>query len=253
MQRSEFHDPTGRMRSPRIVQEHLDAFAAILIDNSLHSFPRIFVPPALNHSFGNGSDSFQAILHEYGVQYVITKFARARQYTPPLYEKMTWEEGVVLLERGDAPVGWAVSASSPPTTVTGPVVPLHWANLLHPDPERNSEIVESWAATLLAAANSMERFLATDAAACFFQAAACYLGELRLQADSVLVDLSKLPSLVFSTGSITVKILDERARQWGCRGGRILNRFCTVDGYLVLEILPDQTGKCLELYPLLAP
>ena len=93
-------------------------------------------------------------------------------------------------------------------------------------------------------------FLATDAAACFFQAAACYLVQMRLQADGVLIDLSKLPSLVFSTGSITVKILDERARQWGCRGGRILNGFCTADGCLVLEILPDRIGKSLELYPL---
>ena len=80
MERSEFHDPIGRMRPPDIIKSHLDAFAKLLEEYNLPGFPRIFLPPALLHSFGSGQDSMQAILHDYGIRYVITRFSRACRF-----------------------------------------------------------------------------------------------------------------------------------------------------------------------------
>lgn len=53
MQRSEFHDRNGIMRSEEIIRSHLHAFGILLEQNGFKELPRLFIPPALNYSFGN--------------------------------------------------------------------------------------------------------------------------------------------------------------------------------------------------------
>ncbi len=117
----------------QVIKSHFEAFGMILEQNGFSEFPRLFFPPALNHSFGNGKESIQAILYDYGIRYVVTRFSRARRFAPPHHEKITWECGVGLLERGLSPVPWNMSASPPGWDFSGPILPLHWGNLLHPD------------------------------------------------------------------------------------------------------------------------
>lgn len=250
MQRSEFHDAVGLMRPAHIIRGHLDAFAAILAQNGVDTFPRLFVPPALYHSFGNGRQSFQAILGEYGIRYVITRFARARQYSSPLHDRITWEEGVLLLERGMSPVSWEVPAAVPPLHVSGPVIALHWANLLHPDSARNIDVITVWADAIAAAADNLGTVLARDVADCFQQAAAYYLADMSVGHGCVKIDLQRLPSLVSLTGPIRIKVQDNRKRRWICRGGRILRCLVDAGGAQTLEVLPDPRLKKLQLSPL---
>lgn len=142
MERSEFHDRYGNMRPRQVIKSHLEAFGAILEQNGFSEFPRLFFPPALYHSFGNNKDSIQALLHDYSIRYVITRFVQARRFAPPYHENITWECGVGLLERGLSPVPWNESACMPNWDFSGPILPLHWGNLLHPEPENNNDIVD---------------------------------------------------------------------------------------------------------------
>lgn len=82
MQRSEFHDDKNHMREQAILRIHLDAYGKLLRQNGLPYSPRLFIPPALHHSFGNGDESMQALLYSYGVDHVTTRFDRARQIRP---------------------------------------------------------------------------------------------------------------------------------------------------------------------------
>lgn len=247
MQRSEFHSEHGIMRPLDALKKHLDAFFYLLEENNIHNKPRLFVPPALNHSFGNEHNSFQALLYEYGIQYVITSFARARQYSPPIHPMITWEDGVTLLERGEAAVVWHKTAAAAPRSVTGPVVPLHWANLLHHDPARNGEVINRWAELLEACAENVDYILAADVSACFRQAAACYFGQLRQKDDGVELDLQLLPSNSQFSGALTIKIEQEMEKEWRCRGAA-LQKQSGAGKKMVMEIVPDPGCQTIQFF-----
>ena len=247
MQRSEFHDQEGRMRPEAIVRSHLEAYGVLLTQNGLPDYPRLFIPPALNHSFGNGEGSMQTLLHAYGLDYVTTRFSRARQYSAPIHPDITWESGVVLLERGLSPVDWDVTASEPVWQGAGPILALHWGNLLHPDPERNGEIVDGWADMLLARTAGLDCILAADLAACWRQAAVYSLADMWQEAGSVIIDLGALPDLPCLSGPFYLKIEQGRPLTIHCSGARILSLENAAGNVRIVTLLPDHGRKRLVL------
>ena len=144
--RSEFHDANGVMRDKDQVIKHIRMFEKLLKASGIESpFPQVFIPPALKHSFGDGEQGFQKILADFGIRYVLTVFDKAKQFAPPMYSCVTQECGVTLIERGLAPVSWDHVSAKPEFPFNHPIIPLHWANLLHPVPEQNAEVVDRWA------------------------------------------------------------------------------------------------------------
>lgn len=244
MQRSEFHTEDGNMRTPEIVRQHLQAFMHLLGENGIESRPRLFIPPALNHSFGNGAESMQSLLAKHGIQYVITRFSRARQHSPPHHPEITWEENVVLLERGEAPVSWDQTAAAALKIISPQVVPLHWSNLLHPDPAGNKDIVDRWAQILVKRAEEMDCILAADVAHCFRQAAVYHLAEMQKSDNGVEIDLQILPKIPQLRGSFSIKIHQHSTNTWLCKGGKINKMPPGRSGEY--QIIPDvQAGKVL--------
>ncbi len=249
MERSEFHDSGGIMRPADIVKSHLDAFAKLLEEYKLPGFPRIFLPPALHHSFGNGRDSMQAILYDYGVRYVVTRFSKARRYTEPLHENLTWECGVGLLERGLAPVPWNEAAANPAWDFGNPILPLHWSNLLHPDPAKNFTVVDRWAEMLEQQVNSMAHVLAPDFASCWKQAAAYHLAKLTAGEGKITIDLGLLEQVPEFDGSITLKISCPPDLTWRCRGGQIVATQKDSQGIQVVVLRPLPGNSYMEVEP----
>jgi hypothetical protein len=144
--RSEFHDANGVMRDKNQVINHIRMFGKLLKTSGIEApFPKIFIPPALKHSFGDGEQGFQKILADFGIRYVLTVFEKAKQFAPPMYTGLTRECGVTLIERGLAPVSWDQVSAKPQFPFNHPVIPLHWANILHPVPEQNTGVVDRWA------------------------------------------------------------------------------------------------------------
>jgi hypothetical protein len=147
--RTEFHDEKGAMRDRDRIKMHISFFAKILESSGLKaSFPDVFIPPALKHSFGDGDRGFQKILSDSGVGFVLTVLDKARQISPPKTPHLTWECGVTLIERGLSPVPWDLLQAKPRFDFSQPVLPLHWANILHRDPEKNGDVVDAWASFL---------------------------------------------------------------------------------------------------------
>lgn len=248
MDRSEFHDQQCIMRSKQLIRSHLQAFGVILEQNGFSDYPRLFLPPALHHSFGNGQQSMQAILHEYGIRYVSTRFSRARQFAPPFHEKITWESGVGLLERGLSPVPWHAVASTPAWDFSGPVLPLHWGNLLHPDPAVSSDIVDGWAELLLTGTSGPERILAADVAVCWRQAAVFYLAKLFIDDGYAVIDPGGLPKgLPGMAGPFFLTVQGGILNSIAVQGAKVVSERFDGKTLRTLQLLPEKGSKAIRL------
>jgi len=244
-ERSEFHDQNGIMRSPRVIRAHLDAFTSILEHNGFSEFPRLFFPPALNHSFGNGRESIQAILQEYGIRYVVTRIGKARQFAPPKHETMTWECGVGILERGLSPVPWHESASTPAWDFSGPILALHWGNLLNIEPELNTNVVDAWARMLLDRTAGPEYILSEDFSACWRQTAWCSFANLVIAHGTVIFDCDQRPQdMPGGSGPFWLKMKSSRQPALVVHGAQILSDRLGDSNIRSLQLLPvNNTGR----------
>lgn len=249
MQRSEFHDDCGTMRPAQLVCRHLEAYARLLEENGFTEFPRLFIPPALNHSFGNNQDSIQCLLRTFGIEYVTTRFSRAKQLAPPLHEMLTRECGVILLERGVSPVSWHGAAAKPEWNFSGPILPLHWGNLLHPEPQCNMEVVDAWADMLLAGAVGLEYTLAQDVAACWSQAAAHYLARLQVRHGGLVLDIKALTELFDEPRPVLVKIQDTHKRVWRADNATMVGLQVEPNGIVAVELLPAKGVSLIRVFP----
>jgi len=248
MERAEFHNRQCRMRSEQVIRSHLQAFGIILEQNGFSDYPRLFLPPALHHSFGNGEESMQAILQEYGIRYVSTRFSRARQFQPPFHERITWESGVGLLERGISPVPWHKVASSPVWDFSGPILPLHWGNLLHPDPAGNNDIVDLWAELLLNGTAGPERILAADFAVCWRQAAVYYLAQLSIDDGCIVIDLHGLPrDLPSMAGPFFLTIQAGPLNSIDVQGAKVVDQRFDGKCMRTLQLLPEKGRRAVRL------
>lgn len=193
MSRTEFHDDLGTLREKSVIQQHLSYFGRLLESSGIKSpFPKVFIPPALRHSFGNGTDGFQKMLADVGIEYVLTVFGKARQHHAPLSDRVTFECGVTLIERGLSPVAWDTVAATPRFDFSQPVLPLHWANLLHPDPSKNAEVADAWASFLREGASLHGVIVLPSVMESLVQTVCHHLIRLVPSPDSVTVDLSGL-------------------------------------------------------------
>ena len=247
LQRSEFHDSACWMRSPELIRAHLSAFGELLQQHDLGPFPRAFIPPALKHSFGNGAESFQAILNTYGIQYLTTRFSRARIFSPPITKHITWEENVLLIERGLSPTPWHVVAAKPEGTLKGPIVALHWANLLHADPARNLEVSDAWVTAFYESADSRDTMLAPDLHCCWSQYCHQQLAQLIPEGAGLVVKREKLPPVSYKMDKLFLRIEHPNGLRWKIEGGTIVSEKKEGDGVSLIEL--EAEGEVLYLRP----
>lgn len=201
--RSEYHDENGVMRDKNQVISHIRMFSKLLRISGIKApFPQIFIPPALKHSFGNGEQGFQKILADFGINYVITVFDKAKQFTPPMYKYATEECGVTLIERGLAPVSWDTISAKPEFSFAHPIIPLHWANILHHFPEQNGDVVDSWAEFLADGARQNGYVFFPDALTALSQIVFNQLTRIQPIGGGVILDISDVRRVLSTKTSI---------------------------------------------------
>lgn len=168
--RAEWHDREGRMRPADNVRRHLNAFAQILETNRLGPFPTSFVPAAFLHRFGVPGGGLASLLAEYGIRYISTPWQRLFSDRPPEAPDFGFDAGIVTVDRGHDACRWFEVEPQPnPDTFSGPIVGMHWPNLLAMDPARNSEIVERWVSLLKPQDFRFDRLLGANTAGAFSQ------------------------------------------------------------------------------------
>ena len=246
MHRSEFHDRKCRMRSPEVIKAHLDAFGELLNQHKLAPFPHSFIPPALKHSFGNGTESFQAILKQYGVHFVTTRFSRARIFSPPFARHINWEENVLLLERGLSPTPWHVVGAKPAKNLDGPIIALHWANLLHENPDQNIEVVKGWVSAIHQSAQSEGTMMVPDLHSCWSQYCHQQLAQLVPKGSEVVLSRRTLPPSSYKVDKVYLRIQHPIDFKWKVEGGTIADIKEEKDGVFLYELKADNKEMYLQ-------
>ncbi|SDU64786.1 hypothetical protein, partial [Desulfobacula phenolica] len=152
--------------------------------------PRTFIPPALKHSFGNQENGFQKILNEFGIQYVTLVFNRAKIHSKPRHEKITWENNVLLVERGESEIAWNTVNATPDFKFDRPVMALHWANILHSDPGKNPGVIKNWIQYIKINSKKKGILLARDTQECFTQYLHHTLSRIEKTGNEFSIDVS---------------------------------------------------------------
>lgn len=145
--RAEWATEDGTMRPRDLVERHLDFFSELMVQNKLGDFPESFIPTAFNHGFGltgNHKVSMAELLKKRGVNYINTPFGQIQNRELIQYETFGFDSGVMTIDRGRDLLDWNNIGLIPSGEIKGPTCGMHWPNLLHEDPERNSEVVEGW-------------------------------------------------------------------------------------------------------------
>jgi len=163
--RAEWADSSGFMRPLDQIELHLDYYAKLMEQNQLGPFPTSFVPTAFLHGFGptgKHKTSMAEVIKRRGITYINTPFDDMYNAEAVQFELFGIDAGIITVDRGNDLFDWNIIGKKPKGLLSGPTCGLHWPNLLHEDPEQNSEIVDAWVNLLKPYNDKTETLLATD-------------------------------------------------------------------------------------------
>lgn len=188
--RAEWADLSGTMRPLDQVELHLDYYAKLMDQNKLGPFPTSFVPAAFLHGFGLTGDhkiSIAAVLNKRGINYINTPFHTMYNAKNAQFGVFGIDSGVMTIDRGEDLLDWDNFGAKPTGILTGPTCGMHWPNLLHNDPTRNSEIVDAWVDFLKPYNDKPETLLAPDSHS--FRKQLIHHVTTKIQAHKAFIDL----------------------------------------------------------------
>ena len=209
--RAEWADSTGTMRPPDQVEAHLDFFAALMRQNRLEPFPSSFVPTAFLHGFGptdGYGKSIAAILSRRGIVYINTPFTTMQHRERVTDGVFGMDGAVITVDRGEDLFDWNRIGVTPAGELRGPTCGMHWPHLLHPDPRRNSEIVDGWVRFLKPYQDRLDTLLAPNSESFRQQLAHHVRTQLEVTDRAIELDFAKVDGLpeVLSRKQLTVKV-----------------------------------------------
>ncbi|MCB0284712.1 MAG: hypothetical protein KDF60_19170 [Calditrichaeota bacterium] len=213
--RAEWADRSGKMRPLDQVEQHLDYFGKLMEQNQLGSFPASFVPTAFLHGFGVTGDhkiSMASVLKKRGIKYINTPFYNMYNREGVQFRLFGMDDGVITVDRGEDLFDWNIFGGKPNGTLNGPCCGLHWPNLLHPDPQRNSEIVEAWVDFLKPYNDKPETILAEDSSSFRAQLVHHVCSKVDVQGNQIEIDFNatdKLPEQP-ANKNLIIKVASEK-------------------------------------------
>jgi hypothetical protein len=239
--RAEWATKDGIMRPRDQVEKHLDFFNDILNQHNMGAFLTSFVPTAFCHAFGitKGNDiSMADLLKKRGIYYINTPFSSMANAESATDKFFGIDDGVMTIDRGDDLLDWNITGTSPSGILKGPVCGMHWPNLLHPDPARNSEIVHEWVELLKPYDDRLETMLAKDSGEFQVQLAHYVRSEIILAENNIVIDFSKTDLLpaALRLEELFIKV----------KSANSLN-FASDDVRITIERSPGENSSCYLL------
>jgi hypothetical protein len=215
MTRAEWADSSGQMRPLDQVELHLDYFEKLLDQNQLGPFPTFFVPTAFLHGFGLTGEhkiSMAGVIKKRGINYINTPFNNMYNAEGAQFGLFGIDSGVITVDRGEDLLDWDVFGGKPSGVLTGPTCGLHWPNLLHADPSRNSEIVDAWVKLLKPYNDKPETLLAKNSSSFRNQLVHHVCTKVQIREGKIDIDFRETNKLndQLSNNQLTVKIESER-------------------------------------------
>ncbi|MCD6597561.1 MAG: twin-arginine translocation signal domain-containing protein [Bacteroidales bacterium] len=226
--RAEWANNDGVMRPKDDIERHLNAFAAIMRQNSLGELPKSFVPTAFRHGFGltPGNDvSIAELLAKRGFTYINTPYVIMLNKEHVKHGIFGFDSGLMTVDRGADLLNWDTIGAKPEGAITGSTCGMHWPNLLHEDPERNSEIVEGWVKFLAPYNDKQETLLAKHSDEFKHQLAHHVCTKTIFQGNLIELDFSETDKLPGSMGKneLTLKINSIDELQFSSKNIKIIS------------------------------
>ena len=196
--RAEWAANNGVMRPKEDIERHIDAFAEIMKQNSLGELPKSFVPTAFRHGFGvtpGNEVSIAELLAKRGFTYTNTPFEIMLNKENVKHGVFGVDSGIMTVDRGNDLLSWNVIGGRPEGVIVGSTCGMHWPNLLHEDPERNSEIVERWVKLLAPYKDKQETILAKNSLVFQKQLSHYVCTKIEIEGHSIIVDFSATDKL----------------------------------------------------------
>jgi len=227
--RAEWTDSNGQMRPRDQVEQHLDFYDKLMKQHNLGPFPKSFVPAAFRHSFGpsEGRDlSLAEIFIKRGIDYINTPFGSMHNRERVQYGLFGLDSGVMTVDRGRDLFSWTAFPGIPSKPIPGPTCGMHWPNMLHPDPERNPEVVKAWADYLKPYNDKPDMMLAPDSDTFQHQLVHHTITQVSVEEDNILLDFTKTDKLQtkIGRGELTIKVLTDKPCKFRSRDTDILSQ-----------------------------
>jgi hypothetical protein len=190
--------------------------------------------------------SLAEILKKRGIIYISTPFSSMYNKERAQYEHFGFDAGVMTIDRGSDEFPWLTFPADPSAKLSGSTCGLHWPNMLHPDPERNSEIVERWVNYLKPYNDKQDMMLDQDSVAFQHQLAHHTLSLAQLKRNSIELDFietDKLPGPI-GKGELTIKIMADKPLQFRSDGIKIIIQSLQKDSEFLYTLkLEWEAGK----------
>ena len=213
------------------VRARLDAFLHLLGSNGVKLRLHSFIPP----SFAYRWDELSRILWEYGVRYVGTIFGTMDKNGASLEGSIGIEPcGMVTYDRHNNPIPWdAFGGWDDLPPMTG-LIGVHWPNLLHKDPERNTESVDAAERYLRRMTENFGTILSRGVE--FYTSQALYKRyAVTAENDGVMtVDLSGLPR----TPALADRFYISARRPITAISGCTATVYEGAEGFITYEVIP---------------
>ena len=213
--RAEWADRSGTMRPLDQVELHLDYFGKLMDQNQLGPYPTSFVPTSFLHGFGVTGEhkiSMAEVLKKRGIAYINTPFKNMYNAKAAQFGLFGIDAGVITVDRGKDLLAWDNIGGKPNGMLTGPTCGLHWPNLLHTDPSRNSEIVDNWVSFLKQYEDQPHTLLAKNSSSFRNQLIHHVCTKVQISEGSIDIDFGETNKLKdqLLTNQLTLKIETER-------------------------------------------
>lgn len=254
--RAEWTDSNGQMRPRDQVEKHLDYFGKLMDQHNLGPFPESFVPTAFRHCFGPSEGrevSLAELLKKKGINYINSPINSMHHKERVQHGLFGFDAGVMTIDRGEDEFPWTAFPGEPGKELTGPTCGMHWPNMLHPDPERNMEVVQKWINYLKPYNEKPETMLAPDSVVFQHQLAHKMLTAVQIKGNSVELDFletDNLPGRV-GEGGLTMKIVSGEPLKFKATGVKIVSQFVQGNEQffytLKLEREPDRLKAQISL------
>lgn len=206
LSRAEWFDIQYNMRPKDQVEAHLDYYEQLLNQHGLGPMPRAFSSCASLHSFGADQENFANILGNRGISYILTPFQLMKQNAQPYSDLFGIDSGVITIDRGTDPVVWNALDTIPPATLTGQILGLHWPNILHHDPCRNSEPVARWCEFLKRENRTFDRTLSPNIDSFCQQLIHHQVSSVKLERQNLIIDTRGYFEIISSNSTARVMI-----------------------------------------------
>lgn len=119
----------------------------------------------MQHGFGptdRHKVSIAEVLRGRGITYINAPFDNMQNRAAVSHGLFGFDAGVLTVDRGEDLMDWRDFDKALAGKLRGCTCGMHWPHLLHPNPERNSEVVDTWVRFRRPCHEAMDTMLGTN-------------------------------------------------------------------------------------------